>query len=164
MPETVRIRAARDSDAGALFSLIGEIFSEYEGCVIDPGGLDSDLKQIATTTKAQGGEFWIAEKAGEVVGSVGYTVKDKETVELKRLYVKKELRRAGLATRLARLVFAAAERLGARRIELWSDTRFTEAHGFYRAHGFTPTGETRRLNDPSDTTEYRFVKPLPSAR
>lgn len=160
MPETIHIRPAKDSDASALYSLIGEIFSEYQGCVLDPDGLDQDLAQIATHVKERGGEFWVVQKAGEIVGCAGYTVADHETAELKRLYVKKDMRRLGLATRLAGRVFAAARERGAKRIELWSDTRFKEAHGFYRAHGFEPTGETRRLNDPSNTTEYRFIKRL----
>jgi putative acetyltransferase len=46
----------------------------------------------------------------------------------------------------------------ARRLELWSDTRFTRAHAFYAKAGFARTGETRFLDDVSRSWEARFVQ------
>ena len=48
---------------------------------------------------------------------------------------------------------------GLSRMVLWSDTRFVEAHAFYRAEGYAQT-RMRRLQDLSCTTEYGFVKAL----
>ncbi len=150
------IRDASDADAPAVIALIARCFSDYDGCVMDLPGLDADLPQVARHFRDRGGRFWVAEAAGAIVGCVGYVPAEAETIELKRLYVAPEARRQGLASRLLALVEEAARRHGARSIVLWSDTRFVEAHAFYLAHGFAQTGATRRLDDPSHTTEYAF--------
>ena len=45
-------------------------------------------------------------------------------------------------------------------MELWSDTRFREAHAFYTAMGYTQTGRERDLHDRSESSEFEFVKEL----
>ena len=79
-------------------------------------------------------------------------------MELVRLYVHKASRRQSLATRLLRLVEEAAHERNFS-INLWTDTRFAEAHQFYSAHGFEQLPGTRFLNDPSNTSEYQFLRP-----
>jgi hypothetical protein len=64
---------------------------------------------------------------------------------------------------LVRRVEEHAAVLGATRVVLWSDTRFTAAHHRYEQLGYVPTGETRELHDPSETTEYRFDRELTPA-
>lgn len=155
--EAVAIREAADADAPAVIALIEACFRQYDGCVMDLPGLDADLPEVASHFAAAGGRFWVAEDhGGAILGCVGYTPASPGVIELKRLYVAPTARRRGLATRLYRLVRDAARERGAMAIELWSDTRFAEAHDFYLAHGFGQTGATRRLDDPSDTTEYQF--------
>jgi GNAT superfamily N-acetyltransferase len=61
-------------------------------------------------------------------------------VELKRLYVRRDHRGQGLATALIGLVERQAAGLGAREVELWSDTRFEDAHRRYEALGYAATG------------------------
>jgi hypothetical protein len=39
-------------------------------------------------------------------------------------------------------------------MELWTDTRFENAHGLYAHLGYTKTDETRELDDKSNTVEY----------
>ena len=148
------IRLAKDSDADGLVALIEGCFNEYEGCVLDPEGIDKPLYAIRSWVEAEGGEFWVAEDGSRIVGSVGW-VRDASGMELVKLYVNKKCRRRGLATRLLRLVEQAAEERGLE-INFWSDTRFLEAHKFYTVHGYEKLTETRELNDPSRTTEYHF--------
>ena len=154
------IREARDSDADGLIGLIGEIFKDYENCVLDLEGVDQELLAIDTYVKGLGGKFWVAERDGQIVGCIGYGRKEGGVVELKRMYVAKSERRRGLATKLYGLVMAAAHELNARAVDLWSDTRFAEAHAFYLSKGFQQQPGTRDLNDPSNSTEYRFIKVL----
>lgn len=158
-PREISIRRARDDDAPGLISLIGAIFKDYDSCFLDLDNLDRELLGIDTAMLAGGGKFWVATRAGRIVGSIGYTVAG-DGVELKRLYVAAECRRAGLANRLADLVYSAAEAVGARTISLWSDTRFVEAHAFYLKHGFEMQPKTRDLNDPSHSVEFQFIKKL----
>jgi len=53
-----------------------------------------------------------------------------------------------------------ARRRDAGVVELWSDTRFTDAHRLYERLGYQHTGKTPDLHDLSNTTELRFTKEL----
>jgi putative acetyltransferase len=54
-PAAPRIRAARDSDAGGLISLIGDVYAEYPGCILDVDGEEPDLRAICSAYAAKGG-------------------------------------------------------------------------------------------------------------
>src|SRR5262245_55527261 len=95
------IRAARDTDAADLITLIGACFSEYPGCVLDVDGEMPELRAIATFFENAHGRFWIAEDDdGHVVGSIGVVPSAADTVELRKLYVARHARRNGLGGRL----------------------------------------------------------------
>ncbi|MBX3184340.1 MAG: GNAT family N-acetyltransferase [Polyangiaceae bacterium] len=158
----ISVRAARDDDGPQLMRLIGGVFAEYPGCVLDVDGEMPELRAIRSTMPRVGGAFWVAEQDQRVVGCVGY-VPTEAGVELKKLYVELFARRGGLASRLCALVEEAARVARAPRIELWSDTRFIPAHRFYEARGYVKTGQTRELFDQSATVEYHFSRDLSGA-
>jgi putative acetyltransferase len=49
---------------------------------------------------------------------------------------------------------------GAETLELWSDTRFVDAHRLYERLGYVRGEETRELHDLSRSTELYFQKAL----
>lgn len=164
-PPVGRLRPVTDADTAALVDLVGGVYAEYPGCVLDLPGVDADLPRMPAHIAALGGRFWVVEHDRDLVACVGWaprTVDGRPGAELKRLYVHADHRRAGLGAWLVARVEAAARDHGAAVVELWSDTRFTDAHRLYTRLGYAPTGERRELHDPSGTTEYRFVKPLPA--
>lgn len=160
------VRALRTEDADAVIALIGSVYAEYPGCVLDLPGIDADLPSLADRLAAAGGRGWVVTDDDHVVGVVGLVPEapggDRAArVELKRLYVAATHRRRGLGRGLVALVEDHAVRdHGARVVELWSDTRFEDAHRLYQRCGYVRQPETRHLHDPSDTTEFRFVKVL----
>ena len=154
------LREARDGDADGLIALIGACWSEYPGCVLDVDGEVPELRAIASHYAARGGRFWVAEAEGRVVGSVGLLPSGPDGAELCKLYVLRAARRRGLGARLAGLVEAEARRRGAAFLELWTDTRFADAHRLYERLGFGRLPETRVLHDLSNSVEYRYRKPL----
>ena len=165
MPQTpldgTQLRAVRDEDGPGLTKLIGSAYDEHPGCVLDLPGVDDDLTAPATTAAAAGGRWWVLERDGVLVGSIGTGGIDADDVlELKRCYLDADFRGRGLATRLITRVENHAAALGARRVGLWSDSRFTAAHHRYTTLGYRDTGERRQLHDPSNTTEHRFIKDL----
>jgi GNAT superfamily N-acetyltransferase len=83
-------------------------------------------------------------------------------VELKSLYVAAWARRRGLGAALVRLVEREARRRGAAFVELWTDTRFADAHHLYERLGYLATGEVRELGDQSNTAEFRYTRELPA--
>ena len=154
------IRLVRDSDAEGLIRLIDACWSAYEGCILDVDAEEPQLRAMRSHFDALGGEYWIAEGAGGLVAAGGgwAPAADPIGAELHKLYVLAELRRQGIARRLIGMAEAAARSRGSRFVELWSDTRFLEAHAFYEALGYRWTGRTRELNDLSNTVEFHFVK------
>ncbi len=157
------IRPARDEDEDGLITLIGGCFAEYPGCVLDVDGEIPELRAIATAFAARDGHFWVAEAEGSVVGCIGVApAPDKAGVELLKLYVDSAMRGRGLGRRLVGLVEEDAARRDAAFIELWTDTRFADAHRLYERLGYERLPETRDLYDLSDTVEYHYRKRLVS--
>ncbi|UEM18877.1 bifunctional GNAT family N-acetyltransferase/class I SAM-dependent methyltransferase [Skermanella mucosa] len=158
------VRDGRDGDAEQLIRLMGDVFAEYPGCVLDVDGEEPDLRAIATAYAGYGGRFWVAEAPsdGRIVGMVGGRPLGLAGGhwELKKLYVDRSARGTGLGTRLVRLVEAEAARRGAPVLELWSDTRFHDAHRLYERLGYRRGTELRELHDLSDSVEYHFSKPV----
>ncbi len=155
------VRDARDDDAAGLIELIGTIWATYPGIVFDIDGELPELRAIATSFKAGRGRFWVAENAGRIVGSVGLVpAAEAGARELRKLYVAADLRRRGLASRLLVLAEGEAKARGADVLELWTDSRFHEAHAFYARAGYRRLPEERALNDLSNSIEYRFTKQL----
>jgi putative acetyltransferase len=154
------IRSARDDDSENLIQLIGTIFAEYPGCVLDVDGEMPELRKPRSATAADSGRWWVAEVDGEIVGSVAIVPADKGALELKRLYVSAAARRRGLGARLVELVESEARVREATTLILWTDTRFEDAHRLYARLGFLRGDRTRALNDLSNTIEYHYVKEL----
>lgn len=158
---TPLIRDARDEDAAGLIALIDATFSEYPGCVLELEHEMPQLKAIATAFAELDGRFWAAELDGVIVGCGGIApAHDPTGAELKHLYVSKRVRRAGLGSAFVRLVEEEAHRRRAAFVELWSDTRFLDAHRLYERLGYTRLADTRGLDDLSNSIEYHFIKHL----
>ena len=155
----VVIREGLDSDSEELIALIASIFAEYPGCVLDVDGEAPHLRRPASAFAGWGGGLWVAELNGRMVGCVGFADRG-DAVELKHLYVATAARRRGLGGRLTRLVEEWARALGRTRLELWTDTRFIDAHRLYERLGYERGPETRALLDLSRTIEYFYSKRL----
>ncbi|HTW34174.1 MAG TPA: GNAT family N-acetyltransferase [Rhizomicrobium sp.] len=154
------IRSARDEDGESLIVLIGGIFSEYPGCVLDVDADMPELRKPASSANAESGRWWVAEIGGQVVGSAAVTPSNGKSVELKRLYVSPIARRRGLGAHLVALAESEARVREARALILWTDTRFEDAHRLYDRLGFIRAPGTRALNDGSNTIEYHYAKDI----
>ncbi len=152
------IRPVRNKDAEGLIDLIDRCFSEYPGVVVEPDGIDSDLRAYATALEKIGGEGFVVEIDSRIVGLVSGSMITDELYQLKRIYLDADLRGSGMGEKLLRLIESRATACGAASIELWSDSRFLRAHRFYVREGFKRSGRERELTDLSNSTEYHFVK------
>jgi predicted GNAT family N-acyltransferase len=152
------LRPVRDEDGPALERLIAGCWAEYPGCVMDVDNEEPWLRAPAAAYSEKKGALWVTR---DVTACVGMRPLEPGSVELKSLYVSASARRGGLGGRLVRRGERWAREQGAARIELWSDTRFLDAHRLYERLGYVRTGKTRDLHDLSDTTEYFFEKELP---
>ena len=154
-PVEIQLRDARDSDAESLIELIGAVWDEYPGCVMDVDGEVPELRRIASAHAENGGEFWVAEREARLVGCAGWVpARDAGGVELRKLYVAASARREGLGAKLCERVERAAA--GGDFVDLWSDTRFEDAHRLYERRGYRRGPRTRELHDLSKTVEYYY--------
>jgi GNAT superfamily N-acetyltransferase len=218
------LRRVRDADGPALERLIGGIWAEYPGCVLDVDREEPWLRAPASAYgdrsgppsagsgddhghRAYRGAMWVVEApgparadgpAGELIGcvaireiaaaaggagvlgaglavagcaaagaspseTVGLAPAPRPRMELKSLYVAAPARHAGLGAALAHRVEREARRRGAASVELWTDTRFTDAHRLYERLGYVATGGLRELRDLSGTVELGYaLDPLPA--
>jgi GNAT superfamily N-acetyltransferase len=156
MPEErAELRPARDDDSAGVIALIGAIFDEYEGCVLDVDAEEPELRAPASTYD----RFWVLEDGGEIVGCSACSL-HLPLVEMKKIYLASSHRGQGWGRRLIERVEQEARSLGAARIEAWSDTRFVTAHAVYEKLRYERGADTRFLHDLSHTEEFFFAKNL----
>jgi predicted GNAT family N-acyltransferase/RimJ/RimL family protein N-acetyltransferase len=155
------VRPVRDADAAALQALVAGCFAEYPGCVLELNALDAWMRAPAAGYAAKRGQLWVVPAGDGLAASVGWAPgSGPEAVELKTLYVAATARRRGLAAALVGLVERAARERAARRVELWTDTRFHDAHRLYERLGYARLPGERPLHDVSQTIEYPYAKIL----
>jgi DNA-binding MarR family transcriptional regulator/GNAT superfamily N-acetyltransferase len=106
---------------------------------------------------------WIAERDGEIVGSVFLVRKTAAVAKLRLLYVEPEARGIGLGRRLVDACIAFARRAGYRRITLWTQQSLTAARHIYESAGFVLTGSVRHADfgprEIAETWELSLARP-----
>lgn len=154
------IRAGRDEDGPAIIALISSAWGEYPGVFMDVDGENPELRALASYFAEAGGMLWVAEQDGALLGSVATRPAGAGSWELCRMYVAAHTRGAGLAARLLSVAEDHARGHGAKRMHLWTDTRFDRAHRFYARHGYLRDGGIKPLMDASNTLDFGYAKPL----
>jgi putative acetyltransferase len=159
---TVPLRPATDTDGPAVGALIAACFAEYPGCLFAPEEFP-ELSGLASWIAGRGGRMWVIDGAdGAIDGCIcASPLRNGAEVELHKFYLASHRRGSGLADTLLGEVEAFARTVGASRVILWSDTRFTRAHSFYRRNGFQLHWDMRAFDDVSDTFEFFFSRPVP---
>jgi putative acetyltransferase len=158
------IRTGLDPDGPAMAHLIATIFAEYPDCPFVPAEFP-ELSAPASHYQSRGGQLWVATDKGALIGSLAvFETHEKGVFALAKVYVAMAARRSGIAALLLEKAetFAAAQ--GGRILTLWSDTRFTAGHAFYRRQGFQQEAGVKQLHDVAQSVEFRFSRPIRAAR
>jgi putative acetyltransferase len=156
-PSSPVLRPGRDLDSQVCLEILAEVFAEYEGCVFALDELPEMLAP-AQSFRDWGGAFFVVEVDATVVGFVGYAphYEHEGVFELKKLYLRRAARGRGLGRLLIQTILEECRERGARRVELWSDTRFLTAHAVYERCGFQRGPATRELHDKSNSSEFFY--------
>lgn len=154
----MKIRPVTKSDVPHIIKLISDVWAEYD-LVLDTDIEEKHLLAPDDYFHEKNGEFWVVEIEDEIVATIAAMMSDKETAELKSLYVHKDFRRQGLGEKLTKFVMDFARTKGAKELVLWSDTRFTKAHRLYERLGFERFGE-RELHDLNNSIEFGFKRKI----
>jgi putative acetyltransferase len=160
-PAVPTIRPALDDDGPAVAALIAAVFAEYEGCPFVAAEFP-ELRAPATHYRRLGGDLWVAEDDGAIVGTVALRQAEPGVFELSKVYVARPYRGTGLAHRLYALAEGEALARGGRRLRLWTDTRFASGHRFYEKLGFERLPVTRYLADATRAWEFAYHREFPA--
>lgn len=144
------IRDWQPIDRQPAADLIASVLQEYQlgGC--EPDGADRDVLHVEEAYWATGGEFWVVEQDGQLVGTAGYypVNRGEKAVEIRKMYLSPTVRRQGLGRHLLQRLEAAIGAKGFEQIWLETATVLKEAVRLYESSGYQPaTGvETARCD------------------
>jgi putative acetyltransferase len=143
------IRAWEPRDREPAAAIIRDALKEY-GLPWEPAGADRDVLQVETFYTAVGGEFWVIEQQGQLVGTSAYypVERGEKAVEIRKMYLSPEVRGKGLGKYLLQQLEKAIANRGFQ--EIWIETAsvLKEAVQLYERNGYQPaTGvETKRCD------------------
>jgi DNA-binding MarR family transcriptional regulator/GNAT superfamily N-acetyltransferase len=93
---------------------------------------------------------WIAERDGEVAGSVFLVAKSRTTAKLRLLYVEPAARGLGIGSRLVGECVRFARQAGYKRIVLWTQSELDAARHIYKQVGFRVVRKKRHHSFSKD--------------
>ena len=133
----ITLRAHRPGDMGWVVQAHGRLYFEERGW---GAGFEALVAEICCdflrNFDPQREHCWIAEMAGEPVGSVFVVKQDKAIAKLRLLLVEPKARGRGLGTRLVEECIAFARDKGYRKLVLWTQSNLIPARRIYKATGF----------------------------
>jgi putative acetyltransferase len=143
------IRSWQPADRDAAMAIIGQVLEEY--CLTcEPTASDRDVLEVEACYWATGGEFWVVERAGELVGTAGYypIQRGPQAVELRKMYLLPAARGQGLGRYLLTTMESAIQARGFSDIWIETASVLKEAVGLYEASGYEPASgvETARCD------------------
>ncbi len=143
------IRSWETGDRTFAADVIRTVLAEY-GLGWEPTGADRDVLAVEECYRATGGEFWVVEQQGNIVGTGAYypTERGHKAVEIRKMYLLPALRRQGLGRFLLQQLEAAIVTRGFSQIWVETASVLVEAVKLYESSGYEPaTGvETTRCD------------------
>lgn len=143
------IRDWQPGDRNPAAETISTVLAEYS-IIFEPTGADIDVLEIETYYQETGGEFWVIEQEGKVVGTSGYypVKRGEKSVEIRKMYLLPTVRGKGLGKYLLKELENAIANRGFQ--EIWIETAsvLKEAVNLYERSGYQPTTgiETKRCD------------------
>jgi GNAT superfamily N-acetyltransferase len=139
-PPAVVLREPRPGDLGWIVSRHGALYGAEYGWDERLEALTAEIVAAFVREHDPGRErCWIAELAGENVGSVLLVKDTEETARLRLLLVEPSARGHGIGGKLVQEAIDFARASHYRRITLWTHSVLTAARRIYQKAGFTLT-------------------------
>ncbi|MEX0268819.1 GNAT family N-acetyltransferase [Leptolyngbyaceae cyanobacterium UHCC 1019] len=137
--QTFLIREWQPSDRALAAEVIRSVLAEY-GLEWEPGGADLDVLEIETYYWQTGGEFWVIEQQGTVVGTGAYypIQRGQNAVEIRKMYLVPTARGQGLGRWLLQQLEAAIASRGFEQIWIETASVLQEAVKLYESSDYKP--------------------------
>ena len=131
------LRGPRPGDIGWITHRQGRLYFEEYGWNEEFEALIAGIiSKFILEFDAARERCWIAEREGEIVGSVFVVKKTKHVAQLRLLYVEPSARGLGIGRRLVDECVTFARSKGYRKITLWTNDVLASARRIYEAAGF----------------------------
>ncbi len=167
----MEIRPYKAGDESGIQKTVKEVYDEF-GFTWEEDGYHQDLFSINEFYPAPGQMFVAEVGEGKIVacgalqvykapfsGTSGLVFESEKwhvagaDCQLNRLYVRSEFRKLGLGSKLTQSIIDLAKTENLKRMEIWSDKLFVEAHKLYERFGAIVVGE-RICDDPDEAPEW----------
>jgi putative acetyltransferase len=134
------IRDWQPGDRHPVANHIQAILIEY-GLTNEPVGADQDVLTIEDSYWAKGGEFWVIESQGRLVGTAGYypVNRGENAVEIRKMYLIPEARGKGLGRYLLQSLEKAIIAKGYTHAWIQTASALKEAVQLYERNGYERT-------------------------
>ncbi|HEY9736987.1 MAG TPA: GNAT family N-acetyltransferase [Trichocoleus sp.] len=147
--KTFLIRDWQPADREQAFAVIRTVLPEY-GLTCEPDGSDQDAYAVETFYLQSGGEFWVVEQEGSIVGTAGYypIERGEKAVEIRKMYLLPVVRGQGLGRHLLQALEQAIWQRGFEQIWIETASVLKEAVKLYEQSGYQPASgvETARCD------------------
>lgn len=136
------IRDWKKSDRNFAAGVILQVLEEY-GLPWQPEEADKDVIEVETHYLNRGGEFWVVETEGKIVGTAAYypVENDPQGVEIRKMYLLPEARRLGLGEYLLKKLEQAIALKGFTTVYIETASVLKEAVKLYEKHDYQPMTE-----------------------
>jgi|WetSurMetagenome_2_1015567.scaffolds.fasta_scaffold192268_3 putative acetyltransferase len=155
------IRPASNEDLAAIKNVVFTVLQEY-GLVPNDHGKDEDLDDIEKNYFSNNGFFGLVENQhnSEIIGTFGLMAINKNSCELRKMYLLKPFRGQGLGKFMLETAMVMARQFGYQKITLETISPLKEAIALYKKYGFKEI-EPEEINDRVDQAfelilDFRF--------
>lgn len=133
------IRDWQTGDRALAAAVVEQVLREYD-LPWDLDGVDGELFEIEKCYWQRGGEFWVIESAGKIVGTAAYCpYRGEGAVEIRKMYLLPEVRGQGLGKYLLKELEGAIAAKGFKQIWLETVSVLKEAVQLYESQGYQPS-------------------------
>jgi DNA-binding MarR family transcriptional regulator/N-acetylglutamate synthase-like GNAT family acetyltransferase len=137
-PASYLLRAPHSGDLGWIVHRQGIVYAEEWGYNEEFEALSAKIvAAFVQHLRPSKERCWIAEKDGEIVGSVFVVQKSHTVAQLRLLFVEPSARGLGIGSRLIDECVRFAKQAGYRKITLWTQSELAAARSLYKKAGFT---------------------------